>query len=157
MPDGKLTCPATRYLAGSTTRPQVWALNAVGGPDWGGNPPEGPYGLALGPADYPAPFPAVTHDLYALGAKFGRYRRPSIAYMALEADGSGDTSKYSVGATMAFSTNGYGTPTADPFVFRHNRRSGPHAGMLTNIVYLDGHAKSELPDLDLKERKHWDF
>ena len=128
---GILYCPSKPPLSGNYTRYYRLNVHAAGGPNWGTNPPQGPYGEVQDLGE----FGEMGCIFFSLGSRISLFKRTSTQYLFSETEDASDYSK---------EVWPYGTNTLDAtgisacgnaFSLRHVGRSGNHA-------FMDGHIES---------------
>ena len=138
-------------------RAHKWNLDATGGPTWGSNLQEGPYGKLVAPAlvsPFYCSYPRYL-DRYHLGAILGRFPNPSQQFLASEGERGND------GCPFGRTSPPYGvtlgdSPTHAPWsalsgqaAFRHmlpkNERLYQTRAQ-ANYLYVDGHVETWGPN-----------
>lgn len=159
-----IICPDARlYRARFYTCLYQWNLDATGGPTWGTNPSEGPYGLAMDArtiaghnAMYPWKWPNGPLGEAHLGAMLEKFKRPSYTFLVIESEHANPTT----GSTWPYTPvtayingtadltlppwgAGVGAP-GDTYGFRHvlPRDVSLYATQATAcFAFIDGHAE----------------
>jgi prepilin-type N-terminal cleavage/methylation domain-containing protein len=160
---GLLLCPSWRIwpLCGYPS-PYQYSNDASGGPDWGNNPGEGPYGLAVatGRVNYMYPARATGNlDWYNLGALLETFKRPGIAFLFVETEYSDD--KFSGPQTTTLNV---GTPAwanaSKGLAFRHVLPPDPglyQAQATACFAYVDGHVNIQNAVPEVGDPSHWNL
>jgi prepilin-type processing-associated H-X9-DG protein len=132
-------------------RAYVWNLHAQGGYNWGGNPPEGPYGLNVDPVREQPFWGNNILDFYALGAPLEKFPQPSYKFLVAENERANDnffTSNtgppYSVDLTGP--ATGYPPWSGDGGVWAFRHLRPPAVNMYkfqatANFAFIDCHVE----------------
>jgi len=145
------TCPAFKSWnsppSGSNmyARPWVMNLNAVGGPNWGSNPPWGPYGKAI--ANPQSINPLYTQ--YYLGARIDLFVNPSRKFLLWDSERATDSSAGVWPGGIVYLNADPAYPpwsgSSGLWAFRHNLPSSPakyQQEARAMILYIDGQARA---------------
>jgi prepilin-type N-terminal cleavage/methylation domain-containing protein len=171
VPKGMIICPnATLYRSRWYICPYQWNLDATGGPSWGGNPPEGPYGLAVDPQYVNHAYMPYYLGQYNLGARLELFRRPDYKFLIIESEHANST----IGSTWPYDppypyVNGKADLSLPPwgagvrapgdtYGFRHvlPRDLSLYQEQATACAtYVDGHVAIVTPKTDMNLLAHY--
>jgi prepilin-type N-terminal cleavage/methylation domain-containing protein/prepilin-type processing-associated H-X9-DG protein len=163
---GKIYCPSMTFWGSLSPRAYKWNLDATGGPDWGGNPPEGPYGKAL---DVSLINP--NWDFYCLGAVLSLFPSPSTQFLASEGERGNDncpsgtsTPPYSVTLGDDYPSHPLWSALSGQAAFRHMLPSGVRplaqnyqGPARANYVFIDGHVETFGPNDRVNARDRFNY
>ncbi|HUT59825.1 MAG TPA: prepilin-type N-terminal cleavage/methylation domain-containing protein [Phycisphaerae bacterium] len=149
----RLYCPNMKYWGSLYPRGYYWNRDATGGPTWGGNPVEGPYGLDIDPAplrNMYARFIYGSLNGYALGVRMFLFRSPSTQYLLLEAEAGNDVFGAMTGTIQMGNPSWVGKPSGGGygFAYRHVLPMDTdlyRAQATGNFLFVDGHVEIHTP------------
>ena len=155
----RIYCPSMRPWGNSLyPRAFLFNLNAAGGPDWGGYPPEGPYGIQVKPMPSPQADDLVGSSwlYYTLGAVLARFPNPSQQFLVTESETGSDycSSRWPAAAPhrVTLGDSGDAPPWSGEggaFAFRHTLPANvpQYQGQATaNFLFIDGHVQALSPN-----------
>ena len=154
--EGRLYCPSIRFFNYLYPRAYRMNLNAAGGPTWGGNSLQGPYGVLVTPPPLPIPDDLVTHwEYYSLGAVLWNFPNPSEQFLIVESEGGWHytSAKWPAAPPHAVHMNDdrYYPPysgNGGTFAFRHvlpKDVSLYQTQATANFLFIDGHVECLTP------------
>jgi prepilin-type N-terminal cleavage/methylation domain-containing protein/prepilin-type processing-associated H-X9-DG protein len=149
-PKDRIYCPSVKLYGGRLySRAHTWNNDAAGGPNWGGNPFQGPYGLAVDLPTINYIYAPQVMDAYALGAMLEKFPRPGYQFLAVESELSDDTfmARWPYDPILLPETDQALPPYSAKggnFAFRHVLPRSPplYQGQATaNFLFVDGHVE----------------
>ena len=146
-----LYCPSMQPW-GNNKYPRAWKwnLNAAGGPGWGGNAPEGPYGKAVTPATNIHP----SWDRYSLGAVLERFPKAQYQFLMVEGERASDEI-FSNRTNPPFSVTVGDDPAYPPWSTRGGGWAFRHVGLTANFLFLDTHVETLTPEDNIDEKERY--
>ncbi|HUS47487.1 MAG TPA: type II secretion system protein [Phycisphaerae bacterium] len=166
--EGRLYCPSMRFFNYLWPRAYRMNLDAAGGPTWGGNPVQGPYGVLVDPPPPPIPDDMVTHwEYYSLGAVLWNFPRPSEQFLIAESEAGSHYVSAIWPATpphkVPLNDNSYYPPYAGlsgAFAFRHVLPIDVdlyQERATANFLFLDGHVEVLAPNDRINAYDRFDY
>jgi prepilin-type N-terminal cleavage/methylation domain-containing protein len=180
-PKGVLVCPNAKIFSDSSgprlyTCIYQWSGDAAGGPNWdtSGNPPEGPYGLAVDTANIQSLYKVIEPhsddvvSFLSLGARLINFPQPAYTYLMIESEHANPTfgggwpySNTVVNADLNLSLPPWGAGIGGPgdtYGFRHTLPGDFTAYQekaTACFAFVDGHVdvmNANVPDQNKYER-----
>lgn len=160
----QIFCPSAEYLYPTNDRSMTINLDVNGGPNWGSNPPEGEFGLALPTSEWPIEEfnldPNDSSHRYSLGGQFHRLSHPEKSFLTVDSGGGGDGSKanfnYST-TPITVDSRGKFRANTGALCFRHMDFGNPR-GCMASVSFADGHGKSiSIMETWTNSQEHWSF
>jgi len=163
-----LYCPSMAPYRSTSVRAYMWNRDATGGPTWGGNEPQGPYGaigdIDLANARIKEDYPHYYFQYYYLGAKLERFTPAAEKVLLIENERAADVfgaSSTTIAQMLYANRGGYSYPpwsnSSGLWAFRHLKGNDVEmyrSRATANYLFVDGHVETHTPQHNLADKAH---